>query len=269
MAGVSYSVMPFRALWTKEVYVQQRRTAPTAGFELNVVRWFYQVKEGIAANGGGAFLTLYEVWVLTLCTVRPQKFAGIEAQLSEREQDLLVKMERLIVSERRQEHAGTSDAELALRDGDVEPFLQPLHEPEAWPPYYYPGDPVVSPDSDDEDWAEDEELAALEAESFDRTDELPSGEWTKFVSIPPHRADDLEWLLRKDRALLRLPGHGIEGFFDRVEDWRKKWPKGKAYCLKHCGEGRRLVVIVAAEAGTYSEEGLRAWAHQLYTNSLG
>ncbi|KAI0737867.1 hypothetical protein BC629DRAFT_1567489 [Irpex lacteus] len=250
MVGVSYSVMPFRALWTKEAYVQQRRTAPTAKFELHAVRWFYQIKEGIEANGG-------------VCL---QSFAGIEANLSEREQDLLVKMERLIVSELRQERAGISDAVSALRDRDIEPFLQPLHEPEAWDPYYYPGDPVVSPDSDDEDWADDEDLASPDAEILDRTDELPSGEWTKFVSIPLPRTDEFERLLRKDRALLRLPAHGIEGLFDRVKNWRKQWEEGRAYCLKHCGEGRRLVVVVA---GMYDEEGLRAWAHQLYRNSLG
>lgn len=48
-------ILPFRALWTEELYVQQRRTQCSAWFELQTVRWFYQLKQAFGRNNGGEF----------------------------------------------------------------------------------------------------------------------------------------------------------------------------------------------------------------------
>lgn len=181
---------------------------------------------------------------------------GHAAALTNKEMALLISTERKNISRLRQERAGISDAQLAYRDSEIEPFLQPLHEPHAWPEYYPMDDPVVAPESDEEEVDEDEE---------DQWNDVPLMPWIMVEYVPHKVSDKLRGIFNKNRTLIRAPRLQIQGRFNVIG--HDEWDNGKVYCLQFCGERMRLLLIVTqiVPERTYDDiSGLKDWARTMY-----
>lgn len=169
---------------------------------------------------------------------------------------LLISTERKNISRVRQEKAGISDAQLAYRDSEIEPFLQPLHDPHAWPEYYPAEDPVVAPESDEEELDEDEE---------DQWSDVPLMSWVMVEYIPHEISDKLNKILMKSRTLIRAPRLQIQGRFNMIS--QGEWENGKVYCLQFCGERMRLLLILTQKVPEHTYEdisSLEDWARTMY-----
>ena len=175
--------------------------------------------------------------------------------LTDRELALLVSGERRNISRVRQLQAGISDAEMAYRDAEVEPFLQPLLEPNAWPEYYAIGDPVVSPESDEE----------LELEEDIEVRNVPSDPaWVKAEFAPLAVREKLRKIFDKGRTLIRAPQLQLEGRFTMIKSCA--WDKGVVFCLRSCEKEVGLLVVIAGTPPNMGEDlsGLKAWATSQY-----
>ncbi|KAI0091816.1 hypothetical protein BDY19DRAFT_904414 [Irpex rosettiformis] len=227
----------FRAVWTQNFYAQQQHTAPTGLFTTIVDQWYLET-------------------ALRRDAARKPSTADGTTILTDREMALLLTTEQRSISRRRQEQAGISDQMMAYRDDEIEAFLQPLHDPHAWPEYYPIGDPVVAPGSDEEDEEEDEE---------DQWQDVTDGPWIKTEYISHAVEAPLQWIFRKGRILIRVPGVNIQGRFDVIGS--RRWTHGEVYCLNYCGGGSRmLLVLTQTKPGvSHGDIGsLEAWATELY-----
>lgn len=259
----------FRAVWTQNLYVQQQCTAPNAEFTAYVNKWYEANAKASQRNRSKLHITGYQIiqrLILYVCIVIVEATHAHPCNprsLTDREMALLVSGERKNISRLRQLRAGVSDAEMAYRDSEVEPFLQPLLEPNAWPEYYAIGDPVVAPESDEE--LEEEEEEGKEVKAQDMPLE-PSSVHTEFV--PRAVEGQLRRIFSKGRTLIRAPRLQLEGRFTIMGSCA--WDTKMAFCLRSCGkEVALLVVIAGAVPDAEGSSELISWATDLYREWVG
>ena len=249
----------FRAVWTQNLYAQQQCSVPNAEFTGYVNKWYEASAKASQRNRSKLHiignLTVQRL-ILYVCVVIGEKthvHPCDPRSLTDGEMALLVSGERRNISRLRQLRAGISDAEMAYRDAEVEPFLQPLLEPNAWPEYYAMGDPVVSPESDEE--LEEQEEVEVEVEDVPRE---PS--WVHIEFVPRVFEGKLRQIFSKGRTLIRAPRLQLEGHFTGISSEVRG--SRAVFCLRSCEKEVGLLVVVAGPVWDNTEDSLslETWA---------